>query len=143
VLIDTELGFYVRCDPLHDRSQVGRIGHAEAFEVDDPDRSRDDVERSFNEWARQVLESRLPIYRGLPEVGSKAAMLTVTPDDRALIGPVPGIEGLYVACGFNGHGLQLAPSIGEGMAQMLLGEPVSAFEPDYFAPGRFADGSSR
>ena len=138
VLIDQELGFYARCEPLHDRAQVGRLGHAEALEVGDPDDPREDVESRFEEWAREVLESRLPFYRGLAELRTETAMLTVTPDDRALIGPVPGIEGLYVACGFSGHGLQLAPSIGEGMAQMLMGEAVSAFEPDFFAPGRFA-----
>ena len=27
----------------------------------------------------------------------------------------------------------LAPSIGEGMAQLLLGQPVSAFDPELFS----------
>ena len=69
-------------------------------------------------------------------------MYTMTPDAQAIIGPVPGIEGLILAGGFSGHGFKLAPSVGEGVAQMLVGEPVSAFEPDFFAYERFESGAA-
>ena len=46
-------------------------------------------------------------------------------------------DGLYVVAGFSGHGFKLAPSVGEGMAQMLFDEPVTAFDPEFFAPDRF------
>jgi glycine/D-amino acid oxidase-like deaminating enzyme len=39
--------------------------------------------------------------------------------------------------GFSGHGFKLAPSVGEGVAQMVCGEPVSAFDVDFFDPHRF------
>jgi sarcosine oxidase, subunit beta len=55
-----------------------------------------------------------------------------------VIGPVEGVEGLFVVSGFSGHGFKLAPSVGEGVAQMLWGEPVSAFDPAFFEPTRFA-----
>ena len=47
----------------------------------------------------------------------------VTPDRQAIVGPVPGHEGLYVAAGFSGHGFMMAPEIGRGVAAMVMGEP--------------------
>jgi sarcosine oxidase subunit beta len=58
-------------------------------------------------------------------------------DGRPLIGAVASMPGLFVATGFAGHEFQLAPSVGEGMAQLLRGEPVSAFNPEMFSPDRF------
>ncbi len=140
VLVDPELGFYARCESMQNSSQVGRFDYGEAVEITDPDAVLEAPGPTFHEWARQVLEARLPFYRGVPEIGGTTSMYTVTPDAQALIGQVPGIQGLFVACGFSGHGFKLAPSVGEGLAQMLVGEPVSAFEPEFFDPMRFADG---
>jgi sarcosine oxidase subunit beta len=63
----------------------------------------------------------------------------VTPDRQAIVGPVPGQDGLYVAAGFSGHGFMMAPEIGRGVAAMVLGEPpgeaFSHLRPDRFARG--------
>jgi sarcosine oxidase subunit beta len=64
----------------------------------------------------------------------------VTPDRQAIVGPVSGQEGLYVAAGFSGHGFMMAPEIGRGVAAMVTGEPPG----DTFAhlrPERFEAGS--
>jgi glycine/D-amino acid oxidase-like deaminating enzyme len=82
----------------------------------------------------------MPGYTNRPDAGGLAAWYTLTPDAQALIGPVRGVANLWIASGFSGHGFKLAPSIGEGLAQMLHGEPVTAFDPAFFAPERFAGG---
>lgn len=41
-------------------------------------------------------------------------------DQNAIIGPHPGWQGLYVASGFSGHGLQQAPAVGRGLAEIML-----------------------
>jgi glycine/D-amino acid oxidase-like deaminating enzyme len=64
-------------------------------------------------------------------------MYAATPDAQALIGPCRGVEGVHVESGFSGHGFKLAPSIGEGVTQMLWNKPVSAFDPEFFDPYRF------
>jgi sarcosine oxidase subunit beta len=66
----------------------------------------------------------------------------VTPDRQAIVGPVPGHEGLYVAAGFSGHGFMMAPEIGRGVAAMVLGEPpgetFAHLRPDRFESGSLA-----
>ena len=49
------------------------------------------------------------------------------------------MKGLWAVTGFSGLDYTLAPSIGEGLVQMILGKPVSAFDPSFFAPDRFGD----
>ena len=65
-----------------------------------------------------------------------------TPDRQAIVGPVPGHDGLYVAAGFSGHGFMIAPEIGRGVAAMVRGEaPGETFahlRPDRFQTGRLA-----
>jgi sarcosine oxidase subunit beta len=64
----------------------------------------------------------------------------VTPDRQAIVGPVPGHDGLYVAAGFSGHGFMMAPEVGRGVAAMVVGEPPGeAFA--HLRPDRFEDGN--
>ena len=66
----------------------------------------------------------------------------VTPDRQAIVGPVPGYEGLYVAAGFSGHGFMMAPEVGRGVAAMVMGEPpgetLDHLRPDRFEAGNLA-----
>ena len=42
-------------------------------------------------------------------------------DANPIIGPwIGGVENFYIAAGFSGHGLQHAPAIGRGLAELLL-----------------------
>lgn len=64
----------------------------------------------------------------------------VTPDRQAIVGPVSGHDGLYVAAGFSGHGFMMAPEIGRGVAAIVAGEPpgdtFAHLRPDRFAAGK-------
>jgi sarcosine oxidase subunit beta len=44
----------------------------------------------------------------------------MTPDRHPIIGPVTGSTGLYLACGFSGHGFQHAPIVGKLLAEMIV-----------------------
>lgn len=137
VLLDLEKGFYTRCEPSRGRTRVGALDYERDRVLRDADELDECVSDDFRRWARERLVSRLPRYLDQPDDGAQAAWYTLTPDAQALIGPCPGLANAFVATGFSGHGFKLAPSIGEGVAQMLTGVPVSAFEPHFFAPGRF------
>ena len=57
-------------------------------------------------------------------------------DGVPLIGPAVGVEGLYVATGFSGHGFQLSPAVGRAVADALIGRGDDVLVP--LQPSRFA-----
>ncbi len=61
-----------------------------------------------------------------------------TPDDAPLLGPAPGVEGLYVATAMNSGGVTYSAAAGHMVADFVAGaEP--RFEAASLAPGRFGD----
>lgn len=138
VVLDLEHGFYTRCEGFADRTRVGKLDYHGDDVVPDPDELDESVRASFRAWARSQLERRLPLYEREPDVGAQPGMYTVTPDAQAILGRIDGLEGLVVATGFSGHGFKLAPSIGAGIAQIVAGDPVTAFDAQFFSASRFA-----
>lgn len=59
-----------------------------------------------------------------------------TPDSLPIIGPAPGIEGLFLACAFCGMGFSDGPAVGETVSQFLTegktALPIAAFGPERF-----------
>jgi glycine/D-amino acid oxidase-like deaminating enzyme len=150
VLLDLEHGFYTRCETHLSphglptpRTRIGRMDHSRDSEIEDPDEVDESVSAEFRSWARESIERRLPMYRSQPDAGSLVGLYNMSPDAQALIGRLTEVAGLFIVSGFSGHGFKLAPSIGEGVAQMLWGEPVSAFDTEFFSPQRFEKGAAR
>jgi sarcosine oxidase subunit beta len=65
----------------------------------------------------------------------------MTPDQRPLLGAVPGVPGLYLAAGFSGMGYKISPAVGLAMAELLLEGEGRSVDLSIFDPGRFARGS--
>ena len=137
VILDRVNDLHVRSEPGSKRTRIGRLGFDGLPELERPESLDESVGDELREWARPLLEQRMPIYKDMHDEGGQAAWITLTPDEHPLVGPVEEIPGLYVVTGFSGNDFQLAPSIGEGLAQMILGEPVSAIDPEFFSLGRF------
>ena len=137
VVLDLEHNAYARCEPTTARTRVGELDYADALPIPGPEAFEDRVDDPFVERSRGALVERFPAYADRPEAERQAAMYTVTPDAQPVLGRLPGLANVYVVAGFSGHGFKLAPSIGLGMTQLLLGEPVSAFDTAFFDPRRF------
>lgn len=87
----------------------------------------------------KAFAARLPDYVGAEIVRSVSGVYDVTPDYHPILGWAGGIEGLCLAIGFSGHGLKLAPAIGEVIAATVLDqEPPFDISPLRFS--RFAEG---
>jgi sarcosine oxidase subunit beta len=82
---------------------------------------------------------RVPLLEQARIAGGWAGLRPLTPDDHAILGPAPGVEGLYLAVGFGGHGFQHAPATGRHLAAWIVdGRPAADLS--LFDPGRFAGG---
>ena len=70
-----------------------------------------------------------------------------TPDGQMLLGPAPGVSGLYTACAFNSNGMALAPAAGRYVAEWIVeGEPsadVAPLDVRRFSPPQAAEGYMR
>ncbi|HED67073.1 MAG TPA: FAD-binding oxidoreductase [Planctomycetes bacterium] len=137
VLIDIERGIYARCEPASVRTRVGRLDYEGDAVIETPEQRPAEPSAELCAWGRERLAGRLPVYEHREDAGGITAWYTLTPDAQPVIGPAPGIEGLFLATGFSGHGFKLAPSVAEGLEEMISGHPVTAFDPELFAPDRF------
>jgi len=70
---------------------------------------------------RGALKAALPAMASAEVVSTIAGVYDVSQDWHPVLGPWPGLDGLYLAVGFSGHGLKLAPAVGEAVADELAG----------------------
>ncbi|MGQ7815616.1 glycine oxidase ThiO [Metapseudomonas furukawaii] len=78
----------------------------------------------------------LPALRDAELVGHWAGLRPGSPEGIPFIGPVPGLEGLWLNCGHYRNGLVLAPASCRLLADLMLGrEPIIDPAP-YAPPGR-------
>jgi glycine/D-amino acid oxidase-like deaminating enzyme len=66
----------------------------------------------------------------------QACYRPVTRDGLPLIGPVPGVEGAYVATGHSVWGILNAPATGEAMAELIADGAAHSVDLSPFDPGR-------
>ncbi len=84
----------------------------------------------FDEVIWPTLAQRVPAFEAARVRSAWAGYYEMnTFDHNGIVGAWPGCTGLFVACGFSGHGMQQAPAIGEAMAAMILGERHDWLEP--------------
>jgi len=69
-----------------------------------------------------------------------AGLYEMSPDRHALLGPAPGIEGLYLINGSSGHGVMHAPALGQLLAEIITGGRARAVDVDALRPSRFIEG---
>jgi sarcosine oxidase, subunit beta len=70
-----------------------------------------------------------------------AGLYDVSPDDHAILGPVPDLAGFYCANGFSGHGFQHSPTTGRVLAEWILDGHVSGRDVESLMITRFQSGA--
>ena len=71
----------------------------------------------------KLAERMAPRFPFLDELGilrADAGLHPDTPDASAILGGVPELEGLFLACGLNSQGIMHAPAVGRLMAERIL-----------------------
>lgn len=93
-------------------------------------------EAHAHDQAERFLK-RFPSQHGATLRGGFTGIYDCSKDFQALLGPVPTVDGLHIACGFSGHGFKLSPAVGELMAENVLYGKTSLTDIDFFSPARF------
>ena len=66
-----------------------------------------------------ALVRRVPAFRDVRLVEGWAGLYEMTPDHNPMIGEHPHLEGFFMANGFSGHGLMMAPATGKVMSELI------------------------
>jgi sarcosine oxidase subunit beta len=116
--IDCITGSYFR--PHGPELTLVGMGQWRAEAEPDPDNFQETNDPEFVDEVRHRLAYRVPAMADATRVQGHAGIYDVSPDSRAVLGKVPGIDGLYVAAGFSGTGFKTAPAVGAAMAELIL-----------------------
>jgi glycine/D-amino acid oxidase-like deaminating enzyme len=68
-----------------------------------------------------------------------AGLYEVTPDHHAIIGRAPGVEGLFLANGFSGHGVMHSPATGRIVSELILDGESHTIDAAALGAERFAE----
>ena len=116
--IDCIAGSYMRPHGS-DLTLVG-LGEWRPEDEPSPDDFRETNDPEFIEEVRRRLIHRVPEMNQAAYVRGHAGIYDVSPDSRAVMGQVPGVDGLFVAAGFSGTGFKTSPAAGAAMAELIL-----------------------
>lgn len=143
--LDRDLPLTVDPSGVHVRENGGGTYMCGAHGEDDPKVDYDDFVMDHEIWQDHVwpiLATRIPQFEAIRITSEWAGHYAYnTLDQNAVLGPHPEITNFNFINGFSGHGLQQAPAMGRGMAELIsYGEyrslDLSPFHFDRIASGR-------
>jgi glycine/D-amino acid oxidase-like deaminating enzyme len=139
VLVDMGLGIYTRPD-VASQFFGGSVEEMPDEEVS-ADAFNEGLDFDFAERTARELARRVPPFADAAVKGGFASLYDVTPDWQPILGAAQGIDGLFIAAGFSGHGFKLSPAIGECLANLITTGRSEPIDLTLFRPTRFAEGA--
>jgi len=85
---------------------------------------------------------RVPIFEETNIARGWAGLYEISPDNHAILGKVPEVEGLILAVGFSGHGFQHGPAAGMAIAELIWNGKSESIDIDPLALTRFKEGKA-
>jgi len=133
MIIDMSNGFHFRPEGL---------GFLMAW--NDPEETpgyRTDFDPNFVEKVLTRAASRVPCFEEVAVNPKRAwaGLYEMTPDHHPILGAAPGVEGLFFANGFSGHGVMHAPATGKIVADIVLKGATDLVDAKLLDLARFAE----
>lgn len=133
MIVDMSNGFHFRPEAL---------GFLLAW--NDPEETpgfKTDFEPAFVEKILVRAANRLPCFENLAVNPKRAwaGLYEMTPDHHAILGPVPGVTGFFLANGFSGHGVMHAPATGRIVSDLVLRGKSDLVDTHVLRVQRFAE----
>jgi sarcosine oxidase subunit beta len=122
VAADMSTGIYFRPELGGRQILIGSVlAEDEEEVVEDPDDFKRVPDPGFTEMKLAAFHHRVPALEARGNVSGVAGLYTINREDvHPVVGP-SGVDGLWVANGFSGHGFKLAPAVGSMVAQAVTG----------------------
>jgi sarcosine oxidase, subunit beta len=133
LVTDLRDGVYVR----NERGQA--IIGVKPPRSDDPNAPGDETE--LLAWMQRRAASSFPalaIEGALAPSRIIHGQYDVAPDGLPVVGPDPRVAGLYIAAGFNGHGVMHSPSVAQAVAEQITLGASQTVDVEPLSPARFA-----
>jgi sarcosine oxidase, subunit beta len=137
LVTDCGSGFYCRSEQGAVLMSAGDIGGTTEYEAN--------VDWTVLEAAVEKAVRRIPVLEHAQVRHAWAGLRPLTPDGRAILDWAPGLDGMFLAVGFCGHGFQHSPAVGETVSALLLdggcADDLTDLRLDRFGPSRRASAS--
>jgi sarcosine oxidase subunit beta len=134
MVIDMSSGFHFRPE-----------GSAFLLAWPDPDQQhgfKTDFDFDFVEKILSKAVKRVPVFAEA-EINPRrcwAGMYEMTPDHHSIIGRAPGVDGMFLANGFSGHGVMHSPATGKIISELILSGASSFEDARALRAERFVEG---
>ncbi len=143
MVIDIGSGFHFR--PARD-FRGGKVDHEHEVlfaypDPDEPDGFSTEFDEAFIEKVYEKARHRAAFLFESAVIREKcrAGLYENTPDHHAILGGC-GVEGLYFAVGFSGHGVMHSPATGRALAEIIVDGRASFLDVSCLSLERFAKG---
>jgi len=83
---------------------------------------------------------RVPAFEKAQIARGWGGLYEISPDNHAILGPFPGLEGLVLANGFSGHGFQHSPAVGKVIAELITEGKATTIDISPLSIERFEKG---
>lgn len=84
--------------------------------------------------------NRVPVFKKARIAMGWAGLYEISPDQHAILGKVPEVEGFILANGFSGHGFQHSPAVGKVIAELIVDGKATTIDLSPLSIERFKKG---
>ena len=106
----------------------------------DPDTLSTGLPPGAADVGARLLTHRIPAMERATLARGYRAFDGYSVDRHAILGPVDGVDGLYLATAFSGSGFKIAPAVGQCMAELITEGRAKTVDIEAFSLARFATG---